>query len=118
MLKFFDKKNSDYYIKEGIIIINSTLNNTMITLTNNVGDTIFSSSSGNFGFKGSRKSTSFASQIIAEKVASVAKQFGFKQISIILKGQGTAREVAFQTIQNKRFHINYLGDFTPIPHNG
>jgi small subunit ribosomal protein S11 len=118
MLKSLDKKKNNYYTGEGLIIINSTLNNTMITLTDNVGNTIFSSSSGNFGFKGSRKATSFAAQIVAEKVSGIAKQFGFKQISIILKGQGTAREIAFKTIQNKGFKINYVGDFTPIPHNG
>ncbi len=118
MLKNLNKNNSNHFNKKGIIHINATLNNTIITLTNSVGDTLFSSSSGKFGFKGSRKATAFASQIVAEKVSNIAKQFNFKEISVLLKGEGATRETAFKTIQSKGFKINYLGDCTPVPHNG
>lgn len=98
--------------------IQSTFNNTIITITNLKGDTISWASAGSLGFKGARKNTPFAAQIASEKVASEARKLGFKIINIFIKGQGSGRETALRSIEQAGFKIASINDITPVPHNG
>ena len=102
----------------GIVHIQSTFNNTIITITNLVGDTIAWSSAGSSGFKGARKGTPFAAQTAAEKVASEALSTGMKNVEILIKGQGSGRETAIRAIEGAGFEILSIHDITPVPHNG
>jgi small subunit ribosomal protein S11 len=105
-------------LKNGIIHIQSTFNNTIITVTNLTGDTITWSSAGSLGFKGSRKNTPFAAQTAAEKVALEALKNGMKNIEILVKGQGSGRETAIRAIENAGLQISSIKDITSVPHNG
>ena len=105
-------------LKNGIIHIQSTFNNTIITVTNLTGDTITWSSAGSLGFKGSRKNTPFAAQTAAEKVATEALKNGMKNIEILVKGQGSGRETAIRAIENAGLQIGSIKDITSVPHNG
>jgi small subunit ribosomal protein S11 len=113
-LKKKDKKN----ILSGVVHINATFNNTMITVTDAHGNTIVWSSSGNLGFKGSRKSTPYAAQVAAEKAASKAIEHGMKNIDVEILGPGSGRESALRTFQSVGLVIGSIRDVTPIPHNG
>jgi len=108
------KKN----IINGITHIQSTFNNTIITITDLQGETITWSSSGNNGFKGAKKSTPFAAQTAAEKVAKSAMELGMKQTEILVNGPGSGRETAIRAIQATGIEITLIKDITPIPHNG
>ena len=105
-------------LKNGIIHIQSTFNNTIITVTNLTGDTITWSSAGSLGFKGSRKNTPFAAQTAADKVATEALKNGMKNIEILVKGQGSGRETAIRAIENAGLQISSIKDITSVPHNG
>ena len=107
------KKN----IVSGTAHINSTFNNTIITITDNIGNTISWSSSGNKGFKGSRKSTPFAAQLAAEE-AEKAMEHGMKNIEVIVKGPGNGRESAIWALNSTGLNISIIKDITLIPHNG
>ena len=109
-----DKANS----VTGIVHIQSTFNNTIITITNLVGDTISWASAGSSGFKGARKGTPFAAQTAAEKAALAALSNGMKNVEIIVKGQGSGRETAIRALQTTGFEILSIHDVTPVPHNG
>jgi small subunit ribosomal protein S11 len=109
-----DKSNS----QKGILHIQTTFNNTIITITNLTGDTISWASAGSAGFKGARKSTPFAAQTAAEKVASEAANNGMKTVDIFLKGQGSGRETAIRAMENARIEITSIEDITSVPHNG
>jgi small subunit ribosomal protein S11 len=109
-----DKSNS----QKGILHIQTTFNNTIITITNLTGDTISWASAGSTGFKGARKSTPFAAQTAAEKVASEAANNGMKTVDILLKGQGSGRETAIRAMENARIEITSIEDITSVPHNG
>ena len=109
-----DKKN----IVSGIAHINSTFNNTIITITDNTGNTISWSSSGNKGFKGSRKSTPFAAQLAAEEAGKKAMEHGMKNIEVVVKGPGNGRESAIRALNSTGLNISIIKDITPIPHNG
>jgi small subunit ribosomal protein S11 len=109
-----DKKN----IATGIVNIQSTFNNTIVTVTNILGDTISSASAGSTGFKGARKGTPFAAQTAAEKAALGALSSGLKTVQIRVKGQGSGRESAIRSIQGAGFEITSIKDITPVPHNG
>lgn len=98
--------------------IQSTFNNTIITITDVKGDTLSWASSGSSGFKGARKSTPFAAQTAAEKAAITAVNFGLKKVDIVVKGQGSGRETAIRAIQGTGLEINSIRDITPVPHNG
>ena len=102
----------------GIVHIQSTFNNTIITITNLVGDTISWASAGSSGFKGARKGTPFAAQTAAEKAALVALNNGMKNVEIVVKGQGSGRETAIRALQTTGFEILSIHDVTPVPHNG
>jgi len=109
-----DKKN----FAAGVVHIQSTFNNTIVTISTLTGDTISAASAGSVGFKGARKGTPFAAQMAAEKAASEAFSVGLKNVEILVKGQGSGRETAIRSIQSAGFEINSIQDITPVPHNG
>lgn len=102
----------------GIVHIQSTFNNTIVTITNLMGDTISWASAGSSGFKGARKSTPFAAQTAAEKASLEALSSGIKTVEILLKGQGSGRETAIRAIEGVGFNIISIQDITSVPHNG
>ena len=112
------KKKVKKNIPFGIAHISSTFNNTIITITDTTGNTISWSSSGNKGFKGSRKSTPFAAQLAAEEAGKKAIERGMKNIEIIIKGPGNGRESAIRALGSTGLNITVIKDVTPIPHNG
>ncbi|MCM1989671.1 30S ribosomal protein S11 [Oceanirhabdus seepicola] len=109
-----EKKN----IEHGCAHINSTFNNSIVTLTDRVGNAIAWSSAGALGFKGSKKGTPFASQMAAETAAKVAMDHGLKSIEVYVKGPGSGREAAIRSLQAAGLEITLIKDVTPIPHNG
>jgi small subunit ribosomal protein S11 len=108
------RKNVAY----GIAHIKSSFNNTIITITDQQGNTLAWASSGNVGFKGSRKSTPFAAQLAAETVARRAMEHGVRKVDVMVKGPGSGRETAIRTLQNTGIEVAGIKDVTPIPHNG
>ena len=102
----------------GIVHIQSTFNNTIVTITNMTGDTVSWASAGSSGFKGARKSTPFAAQTAAEKAAEKAFGYGMKSVEILVKGQGSGRETAIRAIEGAGFEIIAIQDITSVPHNG
>ena len=105
-------------IGTGVVHIQSTFNNTIVTITNTKGDTISWASSGSSGFKGARKGTPFAAQTAAEKAALEALSTGIKTVEILIKGQGSGRETAIRSIEGAGLEIISIQDITPVPHNG
>ena len=105
-------------ITSGVAHVNSTFNNTMITITDVQGNTIAWASAGGMGFKGSRKSTPFAGQIAAEKAAQEAMSMGLRRVEVWVKGPGVGRESAIRALQNAGLEISAIRDVTPVPHNG
>ena len=105
-------------VKEGKVYIFSSYNNTIVTLTDTVGNVLASKSAGKLGFKGSKKSTPFAASKVAETLGAVAEKMGIKKIQIVVKGIGSGRESALRSIANQGFEISSIKDVTPIPHNG
>jgi small subunit ribosomal protein S11 len=105
-------------ISTGIAHVNSTFNNTLVTITDAQGNTIAWSSAGAQGFKGSRKSTPFAAQLAAEDCAKKAAEHGMKQVEVEVTGPGSGRESALRALQAAGFTITSIRDVTPIPHNG
>lgn len=112
------KKKVKKNIVSGVAHINSTFNNTIITITDNIGNTVSWSSSGNKGFKGSRKSTPFAAQLAAEEAGKKAIEHGMKNIEVVVKGPGNGRESAIRALNSTGLNISFIKDITPIPHNG
>lgn len=109
-----DRKNID----SGVAHIRSTFNNTIVTITDPQGNVISWASSGNLGFKGSRKSTPFAAQMAAEAAAKASMEHGMKSVEVVVKGPGAGREAAIRSLQATGLDINMIKDVTPIPHNG
>lgn len=116
--KNIKKKKEKKNIPNGIAHIQATFNNTVITITDVIGNTIAWSSSGAVGFKGSRKSTPYAAGQAAEDVAKKAKEHGVKNLEVLVKGPGSGREAAIRSLQAVGFNITLIHDRTPIPHNG
>lgn len=102
----------------GRAYIKATFNNTIVTLTNNKGDTICSSSAGSCGFKGTKKGTPFAAQIAAQTAAKRAVELGLKYVAVYVKGPGPGRDLAIRALQNAGLVVTAIYDITPIPHNG
>ncbi len=102
----------------GVAHIQSTFNNTIITITDPAGNTIAWSSAGVKGFKGSRKSTPFAAQLVAADVARKAMEHGVKSVGVFVKGPGSGRESALRALSSSGLRIHTIKDVTPIPHNG
>jgi small subunit ribosomal protein S11 len=105
-------------ISTGVAHVNSTFNNTLITITDAQGNCIAWSSAGAQGFKGSRKSTPFAAQMAAEDVAKKAQEHGMRTLEVEVTGPGSGRESALRALQAAGFTITSIRDVTPIPHNG
>ena len=105
-------------ITNGIAHVNSTFNNTMITISDVQGNTIAWSSAGTLGFKGSRKSTPFAAQMGVEDAGKKAAEHGVKSIDVEVRGPGSGRESALRALQSVGFSVTSIRDVTPIPHNG
>ena len=112
------KKKVKKNIPAGIAYINSSFNNTIITITDLNGNTVSWSSSGNKGFKGSTKSTPFAAQLAAEEAGKKAIEHGMKNVEVIIKGPGAGRESAIRALGSSGLNITIIKDITPIPHNG
>ncbi|MBE6032602.1 MAG: 30S ribosomal protein S11 [Clostridiales bacterium] len=112
------KKRERKNIERGQAHIQSTFNNTLVTLTDLAGNAISWSSSGAMGFKGSRKSTPFAAQMVAEEAAKAAIEQGLKTVEVYVKGPGSGREAAIRALQAAGLEISLIKDITPIPHNG
>ena len=109
-----EKKN----ISNGVVHIQSTFNNTIVTIADAAGNVIAWSSAGVQGFKGSRKSTPFAAQLAAEDAAKKAMEHGMRTVEVYVKGPGSGRESALRSLQAAGFTVTLIKDVTPIPHNG
>jgi small subunit ribosomal protein S11 len=109
-----ERKNVAY----GVVHIKSSFNNTIVTITDQQGNAIAWASSGNVGFKGSRKSTPFAAQLAAEAAAKKAIEHGVRRVDVMVKGPGSGRETAIRSIQNTGIEVVGIKDVTPVPHNG
>ena len=112
------KKRNKKNITSGVAHVNSTFNNTMITIADEKGNTISWSSAGLMGFKGSRKSTPYAAQMAAEDAGSKALEHGVKALKVEIQGPGSGRESALRALQSTGFTITSIKDVTSIPHNG
>jgi small subunit ribosomal protein S11 len=112
------KKRVKKNVANGIVHINSTFNNTMITITDPTGNVLSWSSAGARGFKGSRKSTPFAAQVAAGDAAAKAMEHGLKAVVVMVKGPGAGRESALRAIASAGLKISLIKEVTPIPHNG
>jgi small subunit ribosomal protein S11 len=109
-----ERKNVAY----GTAHIKSSFNNTIITIADQEGNVLAWASSGNVGFKGSRKSTPFAAQQAAETAARRAMEHGVRKVDVVVKGPGSGRETAIRSLQNAGIEVAGIKDVTPIPHNG
>jgi small subunit ribosomal protein S11 len=112
------KRRERKNIERGQAHIQSTFNNTIVTLTDMQGNALSWSSAGALGFRGSRKSTPFAAQMAAETAAKIAMEHGLKTIEVYVKGPGSGREAAIRSLQTAGLEINLIKDVTPVPHNG
>lgn len=113
------KKKSTLQVGEhGRVYVTSTFNNTLISITNDKGDAISWSSSGNVGFKGTRKSTPYAASIAVEQAAKKALAKGLKSVDVFVKGPGSGRDSSLRAIKSAGLSISSIADITPIPHNG
>ena len=109
-----ERKNID----RGAVHIQSTFNNTIVTISDTQGNTVSWASAGEMGFRGSRKSTPFAAQTAAETAAKVAMEHGMKTVEVYVKGPGQGREAAIRALQTAGLEVTLIKDVTPIPHNG
>jgi len=112
------KRRERKAVPKGLAYIQSTFNNTIITLTDPSGNVIAWGSSGTAGFKGSRKGTPYAAQLAAEQTARKGMEHGIKQVEVYVKGPGSGREAAMRFLQSAGLTITGIRDVTPIPHNG
>ena len=109
-----EKKN----IERGAVHIQSTFNNTIVTITDTQGNALSWASAGELGFRGSRKSTPFAAQSAAETAAKAAMEHGLKTVEVFVKGPGAGREAAIRALQTAGLDVTMIKDVTPVPHNG
>ena len=109
-----ERKNVPY----GLVFIQASFNNTIVTITDAQGNAIAWSSSGSQGFKGSRKSTPYAAQVAAEDAGKKAREHGMETLEIMVSGPGSGRESALRALQSVGFYVTSIKDVTPIPHNG
>lgn len=112
------KKRVKKNIANGVVHIQSTFNNTIVTITDSMGNVLSWSSAGMNGFKGSRKSTPFAAQLASETAAKKAMEHGLKNVEVFVKGPGPGRESALKALQATGLTVAMIKDVTPIPHNG
>lgn len=116
--KIVTKKKNRRNISSGNIYIQSTFNNTIVTVTDDTGGVISWSSAGSLGFKGTKKSTPYSAQLAATSAIEKAKGFGLSKANIFISGVGSGRESAVRALINSRIEIDKIKDITPIPHNG
>jgi small subunit ribosomal protein S11 len=116
--KIRTKKKVKKSISNGVVHIQSTFNNTIVTITDSGGNVVSWSSAGVQGFKGSRKSTPFSAQLAAEDAARKAMEHGMRTVEVYVKGPGPGRESALRALQAAGFNVVMIKDVTPIPHNG
>lgn len=112
------RKKVKKQVTDGIVHIHASFNNTIVTITDRQGNTLGWATSGASGFRGSRKSTPFAAQVAAERCAEIVKEYGIKNVEVMIKGPGPGRESAVRALNAVGFHITNITDITPIPHNG
>ncbi|AWH90315.1 30S ribosomal protein S11 [Buchnera aphidicola (Melanaphis sacchari)] len=112
------RKRIKKQITDGIAHIHASFNNTIVTITDRQGNTLGWATSGGSGFRGSRKSTPFAAQIAAEKCSEIVKDYGIKNLEVMVKGPGPGRESTIRALNSAGFRITNITDVTPIPHNG
>ena len=112
------RKKVKKVVVDGIAHINTTFNNTIITITDRQGNTLSWATSGGSGFRGSRKSTPFAAQVASERAGEAAKEYGLKNLEVRVKGPGPGRESAVRALNSSGFKVQSITDVTPIPHNG
>jgi len=105
-------------VEKGAVHIRSSFNNTMVTVTDPQGNALSWASSGELGFRGSRKSTPYAAQMAAETAAKAAMEYGLKSVEVFVKGPGAGREAAIRALQAVGLEVTLIKDVTPIPHNG
>jgi small subunit ribosomal protein S11 len=105
-------------IAQGVVHIQSTFNNTIVSITDTKGDAISWASAGMVGFKGSKKSTPFAAQLAAENAARKAMEHGLRRVEVFVKGPGAGRETAIRALQAVGIEVSLIRDVTPLPHNG
>ena len=112
------KRRERREVRTGVAHVQATFNNTIVTLTDKMGNVVSWASAGSAGFKGSRKSTPFAAQLAAEAAARRAMEHGVRRVDVMVKGPGSGRETAIRSIQNTGIEVLGIKDVTPIPHNG
>jgi len=112
------KRKARRNVSRGIVHIQATFNNTIVTITDTNGDVLCTASAGTVGFKGSRKSTPFAAQRASEVCAERATKFGLKEVEVRIKGPGSGRESAVSALQSAGLLIKAIEDVSPLPHNG
>lgn len=112
------RKKVKKFVEQGVVNIQATFNNTIVTISDSSGNVVAWSSGGVKGFKGTRKGTPFAAQLAAEDAAKKASNVGMKSVQIFVKGPGPGREPAIRSIQASGLKISFIRDVTPIPHNG
>ena len=118
MVKKTGKKKVKKNVQNGVAHIQSTFNNTIITITDVAGNSLCWATAGQQGFKGSRKSTPFAAQVAAEQCARKAMEHGIRSLGVYIKGPGAGRETALRALQAAGIRITLIRDVTPVPHNG
>lgn len=112
------KKRVKKNIVKGVAHIHSTFNNTIVTITDEAGNVVAWSSAGALGYKGSRKSTPYAAQMVSEAAGKTAMDHGMKSVEVNVKGPGPGREAAIRALQTAGLDISMINDVTPVPHNG
>lgn len=112
------KKKVKRVVTDGIVHVQASFNNTIVTITDRQGNALSWATAGGAGFRGSRKSTPFAAQVAAEKAGRVALEYGVKTLEVRIKGPGPGRESAVRSLNALGFKVNNIIDVTPIPHNG
>ena len=112
------KKKAKRVVTDGIVHVQASFNNTVITITDRQGNALSWATSGGAGFRGSRKSTPFAAQVAAEKAGRAAQEYGVKSVEVRIKGPGPGRESAVRSLNALGYKVTNIVDVTPIPHNG
>lgn len=112
------RRREKKHVERGQAHIQSSFNNTIVTITDAVGNALSWASAGELGFRGSKKSTPYAAQMAADKAALAAKEFGLKTVEVFIKGPGGGREAAIRALQAAGLDVTMIKDVTPVPHNG
>ena len=112
------RRREKKYVDRGQVHIQSSFNNTIVTVTDAAGNALSWASAGQLGFKGSRKSTPYAAQMAADTAANAAKEYGLRLVEVFVKGPGSGREAAIRALQAAGLDVTMIKDVTPVPHNG